>query len=96
MPLEKGSLKETIGNNIAELRRAGHPEDQAVAIAMKEAGKSRSDETQGEQQSEDARMSSIEGRLQGIERAADEMRQRADSLVRRADAMCDRRMDKAR
>lgn len=43
MPLEKGSSNEVVSRNIAELRAAGHPEDQAVAIAMKEAGKSRSD-----------------------------------------------------
>ena len=43
MPLEKGSSQETISNNIAELIRAGHPRDQAAAIAYKEAGKSRDD-----------------------------------------------------
>jgi hypothetical protein len=40
MPLIKGSGKEAISANIAELRRAGHPEDQSVAIAMRMAGKS--------------------------------------------------------
>jgi hypothetical protein len=34
----KGSGKDIISGNIAELRRAGHPEDQAVAIAYKVAG----------------------------------------------------------
>jgi 8-oxo-dGTP pyrophosphatase MutT (NUDIX family) len=43
MPLEKGSSNEVVGHNIAELRAAGHPEDQSIAIAMKEAGKSKSD-----------------------------------------------------
>ena len=37
MPLEKGSSQETIGHNIAEMRKAGHPEDQAVAAAEREA-----------------------------------------------------------
>lgn len=41
MPLKKGSSKETISDNIAELIRAGHPKDQAVAIAYKMAGKSK-------------------------------------------------------
>jgi len=44
MPLKEGSSKETVSANIAELVRSGHPQDQAVAIAMKEAGKSTSDE----------------------------------------------------
>ncbi len=41
MPLLKGSSKEVISQNIAELIRAGHTQDQAVAIAYKEAGKSK-------------------------------------------------------
>ena len=44
MPLEQGSSQEIISNNIAELISAGHPRDQAVAIAYKEAGKSSKDE----------------------------------------------------
>ena len=40
MPLEKGSSKEVIARNIAELRRAGYPERQAQAIAYSEARKS--------------------------------------------------------
>ena len=34
MPLHKGSSKKVIGENIREMRRAGHPEAQAVAAAM--------------------------------------------------------------
>ena len=41
MPLKKGSSKKVISENIAAERRAGKPEDQAVAIAMSKAGKSR-------------------------------------------------------
>src|SRR5262245_4940968 len=40
MPLKSGSDDETISANIAELIRAGHPRDQAVAIAYKHAGRS--------------------------------------------------------
>jgi hypothetical protein len=40
-PLKPGSSKKTIASNIAELRRSGRPQDQAVAIAMHEAGKSK-------------------------------------------------------
>lgn len=41
MPLKAGKGKKTISDNIAELARAGHAQDQAVAIAYKKAGKSR-------------------------------------------------------
>lgn len=40
MPLLKGSSKEVISANIAELRKSGRPEKQAIAIAFSEAGKS--------------------------------------------------------
>jgi 8-oxo-dGTP pyrophosphatase MutT (NUDIX family) len=43
MPLEKGSSNETVSHNIEELRAAGHPENQAVAIAMKESGRAKAD-----------------------------------------------------
>lgn len=37
MPLRKGSSQATISANIRELRKAGYPEKQAVAIAMDKA-----------------------------------------------------------
>jgi 8-oxo-dGTP pyrophosphatase MutT (NUDIX family) len=43
MPLEEGSSREAISKNIATERAAGKPEQQAVAIAMHEAGKSKAD-----------------------------------------------------
>jgi len=42
MPLQTGSSDETISKNIAELVRAGHTQDQAIAIAYKQAGRSTS------------------------------------------------------
>lgn len=45
MPLEKGSSKEVISRNIATERNAGKPEDQAIAIAMRTAGKARTDDS---------------------------------------------------
>lgn len=39
MPLMRGSDKHVISANIRELVHAGHPQDQAIAIAYKEAGK---------------------------------------------------------
>lgn len=39
MPLKKGRDKGTIASNIRELRRAGYPPKQAVAIAFKQAGR---------------------------------------------------------
>jgi len=41
MPLKKGRSKKVISSNIAEMRRSGYPEKQAVAAAYRSAGKSR-------------------------------------------------------
>lgn len=41
MPLQKGSSRETISHNIAEMVKAGHPQKQAVAAAYREAGESK-------------------------------------------------------
>jgi len=41
MPLKKGSSDKTVSSNISELRHSGYKEDQAIAIAMSQAGRSR-------------------------------------------------------
>jgi hypothetical protein len=41
MPLKKGKSKKVISSNIREMVKAGHPQDQAVAAAMRQAGKSK-------------------------------------------------------
>ena len=41
MPLEKGKSRATVSRNIKELRDSGRPQKQAVAIALREAGKAR-------------------------------------------------------
>ena len=41
MPLKRGSSSATISHNISMLRHEGRPQRQAIAIAMRKAGKSR-------------------------------------------------------
>lgn len=42
MPLKSGSSQKTISNNIREMIKAGHPQKQAIAAAMNNAGKGKS------------------------------------------------------
>ena len=47
MPLKKGSSKMIVSSNISELVHSGRPQQQAIAIALKEAGLSRHDRPHG-------------------------------------------------
>jgi hypothetical protein len=50
-PLHKGSSKKVISENIRELRHSGKPQKQAVAIAMREAGKPKPKKSGGRRKS---------------------------------------------
>lgn len=39
MPLSPGSSRKTVSNNIREMVRSGHPQDQAVAASLSNARK---------------------------------------------------------
>jgi SOS response regulatory protein OraA/RecX len=41
MPLKKGSSKETVSQNIREMRKAGYPQKQAVAASLNQSRKSK-------------------------------------------------------
>ena len=41
MPLKKGSSQKVVSSNIRELKAAGKPQKQAVAIALSEARRSK-------------------------------------------------------
>ncbi len=41
MPLSSGSSDAVVSHNIAEMIKAGHPRDQAVAAAYRKAGRSK-------------------------------------------------------
>lgn len=47
MPLHKGKSNTVMSQNIHELEDSGHPQPQAVAIALKAAGKSKYDKKDG-------------------------------------------------
>lgn len=47
MPLKKGSSKKVIADNIKTEMAAGKPKNQAIAIAMSKAGKSKSKPKRG-------------------------------------------------
>lgn len=49
MPLKSGTSGKAVDYNVAELMNTGRPQKQAVAIALKKAGKSRKKKKNGPQ-----------------------------------------------
>ena len=47
MPLKKGRSQVVVSKNISELVHSGHPQREAVAIALKEAGVSKATKKKG-------------------------------------------------
>lgn len=41
MPLQKNKSKKVVSKNISEMIRSGHPQKQAIAAALKLAGKNK-------------------------------------------------------
>lgn len=41
MPLKAGKSQKVVSENIAEMVRAGHPQDQSIAAAYRKAGKAK-------------------------------------------------------
>ena len=46
-PLKKGRGKKSVSENVAELMRSGRSREQSVAIAMKQAGRSKKNRKKG-------------------------------------------------
>lgn len=47
MPLKPGSSKETVSENIKEMMASGHPQKQAVAASLHNAGKGKKKKGRG-------------------------------------------------
>jgi hypothetical protein len=47
MPLKKGKSDKVVSSNIRMLRDEGRPQDQAVAIALRQAGRARKEYREG-------------------------------------------------
>lgn len=86
MPLEKGSSQATVSKNISELVHSGHPQQQSIAIALKEAGRSKYQDSQIVRAGWDPTAQQANPPLWPCGATADDVMKKCDELSAKCDA----------
>ena len=84
MPLAKGKSQEVVSKNISELRHSGYPQEQAIAIAMRKAGRPKPDDAR---EDDNQHMGFTKGESPDIKKLVSQ----CDALASRMDAFEKRR-----